>query len=113
MRKPILILMVLIFLAFLGFSARSLLLPPPLDLLAPPDNLVTAEKSIELAGQTAPGVQITINGAPILPSDQGYFQKTIVLNKGLNILQIKASKRYAPVRLIERKILVTDSLSWK
>lgn len=107
MRKVIFGLIILVFLGYFVYEGRGLFLAPSLTLFSPPENLITAERNIELSGQTEPGVRLTINGTPLLPDEDGFFQKTIMLDKGLNTLEIQATKRYARPKIIQRKILVT------
>jgi hypothetical protein len=109
MRRLLFLLIIGGFLGYLVFEGRTLIFPPPLKLFSPPENLETTEKNVEVIGQTEPGVKIVINGSSILPKENGYFQKTIVLQPGLNILEIKALKRYARPKILKRKILVNES----
>lgn len=108
MRKIIFATIGIMFLGYLAFEGRGLLLPPPLQLFSPPEDLVTTDPNITLSGQTSPGARLQINGTELLPNEKGYFQEKLVLQNGINTLEIKASKRYTRPRVVERKILVSD-----
>lgn len=111
MRKIIFGLSSVIFLGFLIFEGRGLILPPPLQLFSPSADAVIKTRQVLLAGQTKPGVKVLVNGSELLPNEQGYFEENLVLQNGLNVLEIKAVKRYVRPRVIERKILVNDETS--
>ncbi|MDP3244201.1 MAG: hypothetical protein Q8M83_00915 [bacterium] len=108
MRKIIFAAVGVMFLGYLAFEGRGLLLSPPLQLFSPPTDFVTTDPNIVLSGQTTPGTRLQINGTELLPNEQGYFQEKLVLQTGLNTLEIKATKRYARTRVVERKILVKE-----
>jgi len=109
MRKIAVGILIVLFIGFLAFEGRKLLLAPPLTLLSPPEDLITNDHKIQLVGQTDPGVRVTINNTSVFPNEKGYFEDQIVLQDGLNNLDVKAVRRYARPRLIQRKIFVNSN----
>lgn len=109
MRKIAVGILIVLFISFLVFEGRKLLLAPPLTLLSPPEDLITNNHKIQLAGQTDPGVRVTVNNTNVFPNEKGYFEDQIILQDGLNNLDIKAVRRYARPRLIQRKIFVNSN----
>lgn len=108
-RKIAVGILIILFIAFLVFEGRKLLLAPPLTLFSPPEDLITNDHKIQLVGQTDPGVRVTVNSTNVFPNEKGYFEDQIILQDGLNILDVKAIRRYARPRLIQRKIFVNTN----
>ena len=98
-----------LFAGYMLYEGRGLILPPPLAVWSPSENLVTEDRYIVLEGKTAPGAQVQVNGGQILPIAEGYFEERVALQDGLNTLQVKAIRRYSRPRIVERTILVSRS----
>lgn len=108
MRKVVFVLLAAIFVSYLVYEGRGLIFSPALNLFSPPEDFRTNNRMIEVSGQTDPGAQVAINDTPVLPDEKGFFQEKLVLQDGLNILKIQATKRYARPRVIERTVLVNQ-----
>lgn len=106
--KGILIFTGLVFLIYIGMRVEAAIAPTNLEIFSPPDRLTTIEHVIEITGRTEPEVTLTINTQEIPVEQDGFFSKSINLQTGLNVLEIKASKRYRPTHSLIRHILVTE-----
>lgn len=80
--------------------------PPELQILSPEDNIEIHETSVEVHGTTDPGVEITINNAPIDVTDEGDFLAKVDLTIGVNTLTIVATKKFGQQKVEERNLLV-------
>ena len=98
----------LLLLVYIGFKVEAAIAPTELSILSPQDQMTTSESSVTVAGMTEPEVVVYINRFPVTVEEDGSFQETITLQKGLNILEIEATKKYRPTQSIERHILVTE-----
>lgn len=105
------LLFVLLFIAigYVIIKLSGLFTPPELIILAPQDNIEITETSVVLEGKTDPGVEITINNAPIDVSDQGEFRTNVDLTLGVNTLTIVATKKFGQQTIEERNLLVRPS----
>jgi len=108
-RRMIIILLILAVLFFLVFKIKEIFIAPPLDIIQPTDGLIINQKQIEIIGQSQPEVEVTINNENILVDDQGNFQTTMDLQKGLNLIKITAKKRYSQIKEVEIRVLLKET----
>ena len=105
-RNTIVVLVVIVLLSYLGWEVKSIFTPPFLQINTPENNLVISETSIIIEGQTEKEVEITINGQGILSDNNGYFEKTVNLQEGLNIIEISAKRKHSKENTAYRQIMV-------
>lgn len=107
-RLFLLILILTLFLGYLAYQARFLLIGPVITFS---DNLDTVQTSrtIELSGHAANITAIAINGHPIVTDEAGYFTAPIVLENGYTIISIEAQDRYGRTDRHERTFVYTAS----
>ena len=99
---------ILIVLTYLGFGVKKILFPPRIEIFFPPDNWVTEEASLIIEGKTESGVNVFINQEPVKNISAGYFQESLELLPGLNIIKISAKKKYSRERIIQRRVVVQE-----
>lgn len=104
LRNSVLILVVLLFIGYLGWQTNKIITPPELNIYSPVDNLVTSEGKILIQGKTEPEVEVAINNMNI-PVNNGKFYEELDLQQGLNVLKITARKKYSRQQVIYRKIM--------
>ena len=107
-RGAIIVLLAIICLFYLGFKIKAIMAPPSLIVNQPVNNLVTANKFIEVIGETEPGVTVEINGQQVLADRDNKFFETIDLQSGVNIIEIKAKKRHGRETKIYRQVVLID-----
>lgn len=93
---------------YLVYRVNRIILPPLLIVDRPGLNLVTAEMSLLVSGQTEAEASLTINGENVLSDKNGYFSKSINLKNGINRIVITASKKYSRSNTVYREILVKN-----
>ncbi len=104
LRNSALILLVVLFVGYLGWQTNKIVTPPELSVYSPVDNLVTSESKIIIQGETEPEVEVTVNNISI-PVNEGQFHEELDLQQGLNVLKITAQKKYSKQQVIYRKIM--------
>lgn len=110
-RSFVIVIIVLAFFTYLGFCLKRIISPPLVDIIEPPDNLVTDNNFVIVLGKTEPEAQVTINGELIpLSQDEkeSFFTKRVNLKAGLNTITVIAKKKYGREITIQRQILVNE-----
>ncbi|MDI3496168.1 MAG: hypothetical protein PWQ35_189 [Patescibacteria group bacterium] len=106
LKNILLILVFSVFILYLSFYFRNLIVSPSLEITNPTQNIMTSENQITLSGKTDPGAEININKELILTDKDGVFSHDINLKKGLNNIEIVAKKKYSRENVVIRQILV-------
>lgn len=96
-------------LVYVGVLLQRIFNPPFLEVSYPPDNLLLTETRLVVAGQSDPETEIKINGEPILADNQGYFEREIYLQDGLNTITISSEKKYSRPATIVRQVIVSNN----
>ncbi|MDO9399826.1 MAG: helix-turn-helix domain-containing protein [bacterium] len=104
----LIIIVVAICFAYLGFRLNKIIVAPDLLITSPVDNFITQQSVIEVLGKTEAEAGITINNETILSDIHGNFSKTVNLKNGLNVITITASKKYSKSRTIVKQVLVKE-----
>jgi len=107
-RNIIIVFFIAICLFYLNFYLRNIGAKPGLEIFNPIDNLVTEEKTVNVSGLADIGTNIKINGEAVLADSSGNFNKIINLNKGINIINITAQKKYGQSSQVVRQVLVKE-----
>lgn len=105
-RNIIILFLSLACLAYLGWQISAIFSPPPLKIIYPDKDLITSDNFITVEGQTLPEINVTINNQQILTDQNGHFSKSIDLQDGLNIIEIKAKKERSKESKEVRQIMV-------
>lgn len=106
-RNGVVVLVILVLLFYLGLEINKIIAPPFLIVETPSeDNLITTEHSIDVSGVTEKESKIMINGQEILGNQDGYFQTTVNLKEGINVLKISAVKKHSKENIVYKRIRV-------
>lgn len=108
-KNLLIIFIITICFIYLGFRLNKIISAPNLLIFNPTDNFITKQSIIEVSGNTEIEVKVTINNETILSDIHGNFTKTINLRNGLNIITIKANKKYGKSKTIIKKVLVEEN----
>lgn len=100
----ILVALVLIFLGYLGFQYRKLNQPPSLTVQSPANQLVTAERRVDILGKTDPDATVTVNGINVLVRSDGKFFDQASLDSGVNKLTVIATSRFGKTTTVVREV---------
>ncbi|MBI5405296.1 MAG: helix-turn-helix domain-containing protein [Candidatus Kerfeldbacteria bacterium] len=106
-RRSIILLLATAVLVYLAVEVRNATSAPTLVISAPPDQLTTTERSVELVGTTVAEASVTANGRVIQVDRNGSFHDTLDLQDGLNTIVIRAVKKRGGETSVVRNILVT------
>lgn len=105
-RNLLLILIILICFLYLSFYLKKITTPPFLEIIEPQEKQVQSEFSANISGKTEPESEVFINGEMIPLNKEGYFSTAIHLSRGVNIIVVKAKKKYSREKVLTRQILV-------
>jgi putative hemolysin len=76
-------------------ATDSLTVPPAeplaLQVLVPQDGSLVTSAQNQLAGTTAPNAVVTVNDEILIAGPDGAFQTTVVLEEGVNLIEVVAS----------------------
>jgi hypothetical protein len=100
----ILVVLVLIFLGYLGLQYGKLYQPPVLSVDAPKNQLVVHERRVDILGSTDPDATVTVNGINIVVRGDGKFFDQIPLDTGPNKITIIATSRFGKTSTIVREV---------
>lgn len=107
--KIILVLLIVLgFVFYMYTETRKIFTKPVLHIYQPINNLVINEYIVDIVGQTHAEADLTINGRRIIVNREGYFQETISLQKGINIIKIMSKKKYSQPNIQFRQVMVND-----
>ncbi|MDO8638445.1 MAG: hypothetical protein Q7R43_02635 [Candidatus Daviesbacteria bacterium] len=84
---------------------------PNLSVNEPEDGKVVTggDKNVKISGKTSGGIQVIINGAPVIIDKDGNFSTTLSLNEGDNNFTISASDTAGNYTEIARKVTYKSS----
>ncbi len=89
----IVVVLVSLFLIYLGLQYRTLQQAPILIIDSPKSQSVVSDKRVDVFGKTDPDATITINGVSVLVRGDGKFFDQVNLETGVNKLTIIATSR--------------------
>lgn len=90
---------------YLWRQVGSLVQPPSIELSSPAVDVIVKSDNIVVAGSADPYVEVTLNGRVIEIDDNGDFTENYTLQKGLNIIELKAVNKLKKESVITRKII--------
>lgn len=94
--------------AYLGWNLRLIVIAPELTITSPIDGFTTTEPQITITGLSQDKASVEVNGNSVLLSTDGSFEISIPLERGLNIVNIEAKKRYSRTNSQHRRVIVTE-----
>ena len=99
---------VLLMFFYIGFSIKRVLFTSNLEILNPPQDLVTTESYLIIAGHVDLGADVFINDQLIEQINEGNFEQGIKLSPGLNTIKISAKKKHSQEKIIFRQIILQE-----
>lgn len=104
--KIIISLIVLTIFAYLAFQIFYFVFPPFLRIDNPePDRKIFREEILKISGKTVPRVELFINGQKSSVKKNGFFEKEIKLEEGLNKISILARNKIGKEKEIIREVI--------
>lgn len=92
---------------YIGYQIYQFQKPPTLTISEPQDELITQSNELVIKGSTDSSATLEINGNPVEIDDTGWFEEKIMLNEGLNSVNVKARKISNSNLETERTLRVT------
>ena len=92
-------------LGYLGFEVTSITAPPELLIFSPTEASLSHEAHIVIEGIVEREASVFVNGEQIAVHEDRTFSYTVDLEKGLNIIQIEAERRYSRRAILERTVV--------
>jgi len=103
------VVVILLMFLYIGFSIKRVLFASNLEVLNPPQDLITAKPIITIVGHVDLGANVFINDQPIKQvGSEGNFEQEIELLPGLNTIKISAKKKYSKEKIIFRRIILQE-----
>ena len=97
------------FLVLAGYGALKawpLVAGPSLSVSAPADFATAPDSMVTVTGSVRRTTALSLNGAPLLPDQDGTFRKTLAFAKGASILTFVAADRFGRTVTTTRTIFV-------
>lgn len=92
---------------YMLFQARFIIQGPRVTLTNEP-GIIQHERQITLEGVALNITAISINGRPIVTSEEGVFREPLVLENGYTVMRIDARDRFGRTTSIERSFVYVD-----
>ncbi len=101
-------LLALTCLVYLGLKISRIMSPPLLIVSQPAEQLITQESFIQVSGQAEAESTLEINGQQVLLDKNGYFNETIDLQPGVNVIELVAVNRHGRRTAATRQIILNQ-----
>jgi len=105
-RIIIIAIIIIALVSYFGWQINKIFEAPNLVVNQPSDNIITEQNFIEVSGETEKEAQVFINDKEVFLDANGQFKATLDLQKGLNIIKIRAAKKHSRENIIYRQVLV-------
>lgn len=102
--KALVGILVLAILGYGAFEALPLIEGPALTVESPIEGALVTDGALTIEGKVRRAQELTVNGASLLPDEEGYFMSTLALPAGTSILTFAASDRFGR-RVSETRIV--------
>ncbi len=109
MTKQILSIVLVLLLGYGMIEAWPLLSGPSLTVQTPTENLSVENGTLALTGSAKRAVTLTVNGSPLIATEDGSFNTVRTYPHGLSLLTFVATDRFGRSRTITRQIFVPYS----
>lgn len=90
---------------YLGWQINSIIQPPEIVLFSPADEVMTSSAIVTVEGIVEDDSTVYVNGSQVILNTNNTFSTQIDLEKGLNIINVEAERRYSKRAKVERSIL--------
>ena len=100
--------LVLVLAAYLTYEVSGVFTSPRLVLESPSDGQLNNSETVLIKGQTEPEAKVQINGKEVLSNSLGLFTADVGLQKGLNIINVSATKKHGGTKTISRRIILEN-----
>ena len=105
--KIILFGAIIILFSYLGYQVWYITSPPKLEILNPSEqSTFYLGQTFIVSGTVESGARLEINSQEVFPDETGFFSLQLDLSSGLNLIKIKARKRYSRAAVVEREVVV-------
>lgn len=104
LRQVLLGVIALAVIIYLAIAARTIFMPPQLEIVSPAMDSSTTSPVVTLAGTTRPGTEVLVNNEVVEVMESGRFVAQVTLRPGLNTLTVKARKNLSREVVIIRRI---------
>lgn len=108
LRRAIALTVVAGLLIYLGINLAGTFSAPPLNLETPIDNSMSTKPNLLVKGITNPEMRVQINGHEVISNIKGIFEEPIVLNPGLNVIVVRAIKKYGQSTTLIRNVIFKE-----
>lgn len=109
MTKQILSLVLVLLLGYGMIEAWPLLSGPSLTVQTPTENSSAASGTLSLTGHVSRAVTLTVNGSPLIATEDGAFNAVRTFPHGVSLLTFSATDRFGRSRTVTRQIFVPYS----
>ncbi|MDD3301487.1 MAG: helix-turn-helix domain-containing protein [Patescibacteria group bacterium] len=106
LRRVAFALVILFCVFYLLIYFKKMFFPPRLTIYSPTANFISQEQTVVVSGNVEAESDLTINDEIIPKDKQNNFSQKISLKKGINVIIIKAKKKYSREKIITRQVLV-------
>jgi len=97
---------IVVFTLIAGWAIKAVIIREEIDIQSPmEDGVVMFDQTIDLRGKIDPGERLTINGESVAVDRNGYFEKNISLEPGINMIEFKAKRLLGKERTVVRRII--------
>ncbi|MDD5626930.1 MAG: DUF4115 domain-containing protein [Patescibacteria group bacterium] len=97
---------IVMFFIYLGWELSGFSAPPSLKIISPQENEKVTTDSMVVAGESEKEAEVFINGQPVFVDEEGNFREQIILNAGVNPIEILARNKIGRERRVARNVLV-------
>lgn len=106
MLKEAVIVLLVILAGYGAIEARPLVMGPTLSLASPADGTVVEGGILTVSGHATRAVALMLDGAPVLPTENGSFSQTLSLPRGGSYLTLTATDRFGRTVSRTRNVFV-------
>lgn len=103
-KRVIVILLVLVFVGYVLFQARALVLGPRVWVNTPTDGQIVYEQLVPIQGGSRNIAWIELNGRQIFTDENGAWEEKLLVSDGASIMTVKVRDRFG--REVEKSILI-------
>lgn len=92
--------------SYFWWATANIVTPPKITVTAPVDGIVVTDRSVTVTGQTESEVTLRVNGKEVTTDSDGFFQDTLELADGLNVIKVVGAKKHSKETVVTRRIIV-------
>ncbi|RMD51726.1 hypothetical protein D6827_01575, partial [Candidatus Parcubacteria bacterium] len=92
-------------LIYIGWQINFIISPPNVLLLSPAEETFTNEGTLYVEGVIDGDATVLVNGQPTVIGENNKFKTAVDLEKGLNIIEVEAKRRYSKKTVIQRRVV--------